>query len=100
QQDVENVRVRLLDFVEQYHGIRCTLHTFGKLSALFVAHVSRRRTDQLRDRVLLHEFRHIEADERFLAAEHKLCESSGYFGLTNAGWSKEQEGANWSVRVL
>ena len=63
QQDVEHIRVRLLDLIQQHHRIRRPLHSFGELAALFVAHVSRRRADQLAHRVLLHEFRHIEADQ-------------------------------------
>src|ERR1700721_731804 len=57
QQDVEDVAVRLLDFVEQNDRVRRALHPLGELSALLVAHVARRRTDQLRDRMLLHELR-------------------------------------------
>jgi len=34
-----------------------------------VTNVARRRADQLRHRVLLHELRHVKADERFLAAD-------------------------------
>ena len=47
QQDVEHIRMRLLDFVEQDDGIRSALHAFGELPTLFVTDVSRRRTDQL-----------------------------------------------------
>src|SRR5271165_4080839 len=63
QKDVEQVRVRLLNFVEQHHRVRRSLHTLGQLAALFVANVSRRRADQLGDRVLLHELGHVKADE-------------------------------------
>ena len=62
QQDVEHIGMRLLDFVEQDYGIRRALHPFGELATFFVAHVSRRRANQLRDRMLLHELGHIEAD--------------------------------------
>ena len=85
QQDVEDIRMRLLDFVEQHDGIRCALDAFGKLATFFVANVSRRRADQLRDRVLLHELGHIEADERFLAAEHELRQRARDFGFAYAG---------------
>src|SRR6202795_2014759 len=77
QQDVENIRVRLLDFVQQHDRVGRALHTLGQLAALFVAHVSRRRADQLRDRVLLHEFGHVEANQRLLSAEHKLGQGAG-----------------------
>ena len=41
QQDVEQVRVRLLDLVEQHDRVRVALHLLGELPALFVADVSR-----------------------------------------------------------
>ncbi len=47
QQQVEDVRMSLLDLVQQHHAVRIALDAFRQLSALFVAHVSRRRTDQL-----------------------------------------------------
>ena len=62
QQDIEDIGVRFFNFIEQNHGVRRALHPFGELAALFVAYVSRRRTNELGDRVLLHELGHIEAD--------------------------------------
>src|ERR1700721_1292889 len=62
QKDVEHIRMRLLDFIQQHHRIGSTLYPFGELAALFVSHVSRRRTDQLRNRMFLHELRHIETN--------------------------------------
>ena len=49
QQDVEDIRMRLLDFVEQDDRVRRALDAFGQLAALLVAHVSRRRADELGD---------------------------------------------------
>ena len=66
EQNVEHIGVRLLDFVEQDNRVWRTLDALGQLAALLIAHVSRRRTDELGDRVLLHELRHIEADERLV----------------------------------
>ena len=100
QQDVEEIRMRLLDFVEQDDRVGRALHALGQLAALFVADVSRRRTDQLRDRVLLHELRHIEADQRLLAAEHELRQGARDFGLADAGRAEEEERADRAVRTL
>ncbi len=60
QQDVVDVRMSLLDFVQQNDRIRRALHPLGQLAAFFVAYISGRRTDELGDRVLLHELRHVE----------------------------------------
>ena len=98
EQDVVNIRVRLLDLIEQHDRVGLTFHTFGELPAFLVADVSGRRTDQLRNRVLFHELGHIEADQRFLAAEEKLGQSARDFGLTDARGSQEQEGTGRTLR--
>src|SRR5579863_9826139 len=50
--------------------------------------------------MLLHEFRHIEADQSFLGAEHELRQGAGYFGFANARGTEEQERPNRPVRIL
>ena len=49
QQDVEDVRVGLLDLVEQDHRVGLAPHLLGEHAALVVAHVARRRADQAAD---------------------------------------------------
>ena len=93
QQDVVDIRMRLLDFVQQDDGIGRALHPLGQLAALLVSDVSGRRADQLRDGVLLHELRHIEADQRLLAAEQKFRQRAGDFGFADARRSQKQERA-------
>ena len=46
QQHVEDVRMRLLDLVEQQHGVRVLAHLLDQLPALVVADVAGRRADQ------------------------------------------------------
>jgi hypothetical protein len=46
QQDVEDVRVRLLDLVEQQHAVRLLGERLGQQAALVEADVARRRADQ------------------------------------------------------
>ena len=53
QQRVEDVRVGLLDLVEQDDGERLAAHLLGELAALLVADVAGRGAEQPRDRVLL-----------------------------------------------
>ena len=71
QQNVEHVGMRLLNLIEQDHGIRLPAHRFGEVTALLIAHVAGRRTDQARDRMLFHEFRHVNADEMVLRIEQE-----------------------------
>src|ERR1700690_3682 len=92
--------MRLFDFVEQHDGVGRALDALSQLPALFVAHISRRRPDQLRDRVLLHELRHIEADESLVAAKHEMRQSARDFGFADAGRSEEEEPADRTIRTL
>ena len=77
QQDVEHVRMRLLDLVEQDDRVRLAANQLGELAALVEADVAGRRADQARDRVLLHVLGHVERDERVLAAEQERRERLG-----------------------
>ena len=63
QQDVEQVRMRLLDLVEQQHAVRMLVDAVGQQAALVEADVARRRADQPRHGVPLHVLRHVEADQ-------------------------------------
>src|SRR5208282_1549548 len=100
QQDVEHIRVRLLDFVEQNDRIWRPFDAFRQLSTLFVTNVTGRRTDQFRYGMLLHELRHIEADESFIAAEHEMRQSARDFSFAYAGRSEEQERPDRAVGAL
>jgi hypothetical protein len=51
QERVEDVRVGLLDLVEEDDRVRSTAHLLSELSRLIVADVARRRTDQARHRM-------------------------------------------------
>src|SRR5438105_14594381 len=86
--------MRLLDFIQKDNRVGRSLDSLRELAAFFIADISGRRTDQLADRVLLHEFGHIEAYERFIAAEEEVREGAGNFRLAYAGWPQEQEGAD------
>ena len=77
--------MRLLDLVEQDHLVRPPPHRFGERAALLVADIARRRADQPRDRVLLHVFRHVDADQRVLVVEQECGQRLGQLGLADAG---------------
>ena len=84
QQDIEHIRVRLLDFVEEHHGIRTPAHLFGKLAAFFVANVARRSADEARYGVPLHVFRHVDADQGVLVVKQEFGERTRQLGLSHA----------------
>ena len=76
EQDVEDLRMRLLDLVEEHHRVALAAHRLGQLAALVVADVAGRGADQARDVVALHELAHVDLDERVLGAEHELGQGS------------------------
>ncbi len=84
QQRVEDILVRLLDLVEQDDGERTPAHLLGELAAFLVADITGRRSEQPRDRVLLHVLAHVELDERILVAEQELGQRLGQFRLADA----------------
>src|SRR5579863_9226511 len=91
QQYVENVRMRLLDFVQQDDRIRPPPNLLGQLPAFFVPHISRGRADHARNGVLFYVLRHVQADHGVLVVEQKLGQRTRQFGLPYAGWTEEQE---------
>ncbi len=66
------------------HRIRRALHAFRQLTAFFITHIPRRRADQLRHRMLLHEPDMSKRIERFLAAEQKFRQRASDFRLAHA----------------
>src|SRR5690606_3536695 len=99
QQDVEHVRMRLLDLVQQQHAVRAAAHGLGEVAALLVADVAGRRADQAGDAVLLHELAHVDADHGVGAVEQELSQGLAQLGLADAGRAQEQEAAIGPVRV-
>ena len=77
QQHVEDVLVRLLHLVEQDHLIGPAAHRLGQHAALVVADIARRRADQARHGVLLHELAHVDAHHGPLVVEQELRERLG-----------------------
>src|SRR4051812_13594894 len=100
QQRVEDLRVGLLDLVEEHDGERLAAHLLGELAALLVADVAGGRTEEPADRVLLGVLGHVQLDQRVLAAEEELGERLGELGLADAGGAGEDERATGAARVL
>ncbi len=98
QENVEDVRMRLFDFVEEHNRVGTTANLFGQLSAFFVADVSWRRADQASDRVLLHVFGHVDAEHGVLVVEQEFGERAGEFGFADARRSEKDEGTDGTLR--
>ena len=100
EEDVEHLRVRLLDLVEEDHAVVLAPDGLGQLAALVEADVAGRRADETADVVALHELAHVDLDERVLAAEHELGERLGELRLADAGRAQEDERADRALRIL
>ena len=72
QQDVVDVRVRLLDLVQQHDAVRVGPHGVDQQAALLEPDVAGRRADQPRHGVLLHVLAHVVADERVAEVQGEL----------------------------
>ena len=96
QKDVEQVRMRLLDLVEQQHAVRMLVDAVGQQAALVETDVAGRRADQAAHRVLLHVFRHVEAQQ---LDTHEIGELTGDLGLADARRTREQVAADRLLRL-
>ena len=94
EEDVEHLRMGLLDLVEQHDRVALAADRLGELATLVEPDVAGRRADQPADVVALHELAHVDLDERVLAAEHELGERLGQLRLPDAGRAEEDERAD------
>ena len=114
KQDVEQVRMRFFDFVEQQHAVRALIDCIGQQTALVKTDIARRRTDKAADAVPLHIFGHVETLKRNaedggeLTRDFGLADargaaeqiaSDGLFGVTQAG-TAELDGAGKNLNGL
>ena len=72
--------VGIHDLIQKNHSIGPAPDLFSKLTALFIAHVSRRRADQAADGVLFLILRHVDADHRPFVVEQELRQRPREFG--------------------
>ena len=100
QQGVEDIRVSLLDLIEEDDREGTTTDLFGELAAFVVTDVAGRSTEETRGGVLLRELGHIELDQRILITEEELGQSLRKLRLTNTGRAGEDEGATGTLGVL
>ena len=100
QEDVEDIRMRLLDFIEEYDRVWLSADSLGQLTTLLIADVARCRTDQSRYGVLLHVLGHIDTNHGVLVIEEVLCEGLRQLRLTYTGRTHEEEGTDRSCRIL
>ena len=97
QQQVEDLRVGLFNFVEQHDTVWMLGDRLGEQAALVESDVTRRRADQARDRVPLHVFGHVVAQQLDAGDERQLA---AHLGLAHPGRAGKEEGADRLVAGL
>ena len=63
QQQIENIRMGFFNFIQQQNCVRRLIHRICQKTALVKANIARRRTDQARNRMAFHIFRHIKPNK-------------------------------------
>ena len=91
KQNIEHIGVRFFDFVEQQHAMWLFGNGLGQQAALVKANVTWGRTNQTRNSVAFHVFRHVETQH--FNAENK-GQLFGHLGFTHTRGAAEQERAN------
>ena len=99
EKHVEDVGVGLLYLVEKHERVRATTNSLSELAASVVADISRRGTDQARNRVLLTVFGHVDADHCGFVVEKELRKRLGQLRLTHTRRAEEEERADRTVRI-
>ena len=99
QKDVEHIRMRFLDLVEQDDAVRPAAHGLGELAAFVVANISRRSTNEALHAELLHVLGHIDANHGLLGIEQVLGKRLCELGLANARRTEEQKRADGLVGI-
>ena len=84
QQDIEDFRMRLLNLVEQDHTVGLSPDGLGKLTALLIADVTRRRAGEAGDGVPFLKLAHVDRQQRVRVAKQELGQRLGRFGLADA----------------
>ena len=96
EEEIEDIRVGLLDLIEEDHLVRPAADHLGQLPALLIAG---RRPDQTRDGELLHVLAHVDPSHRLVVIEQELREGARQLGLPDARRAEEEERAERPARV-
>ena len=91
EQHVEDVGVGLFDLVEEDHLVGPAAYRLGQRATLVIADIAGGCADQAGDRVLLHVFRHVDADHRGLVVEQELGQGARQLRLADPGRPEKQE---------
>ena len=84
--------MRFFNLIQQNNRIRPAAHPLRQLTGVIIADIARRRSNQLRRRMLFHKLRHIKANQRVLAAKKLSGYRLGQFRFTDPGRADKNKG--------
>src|SRR6266436_4232468 len=91
EQKMHDIRVSLFDLIEEHNRVGAPSNRFGKLTAFFVAHIARRRTDQARRGEFLHVLRHVDLNQSVDVTKHELRQGTCQKRFSDAGWAQKDK---------
>ena len=91
EQEMHDIRMSLFDLIEQHNRVGAPSNRFGKLTAFFVAHIARRRTDQARPGEFLHVLRHVDLNQSVGVTKHELRQGTCQKRFSDAGRTQKDE---------
>src|SRR4029077_15827803 len=100
EQEMHDIRVSLFDLIEKHNSVGAPSHRLGKLTAFFVAHIARRRTDQSRPGEFLHVLRHVDLNQSVGVAKHEFRQGTRQKRFSDPGWTQKDEGPDWATWIF
>ena len=88
---MHDIRMRLFDLIEQHNRVGTAPNRFGKLTAFFVAHIARRRTDQALRGKFVHVLRHVDLNQSVGVTKNELGQGTCQKSFSDAGWTQKDE---------
>ena len=85
QEEIKHFWMGFFHFIEQDDAVRAAAQFARQLAFLVMPDVARRSADHARNGVLLHVFRHVNADQVFIGAKDFSRQRARQFGFANAG---------------
>ena len=92
--------MRFFHLIKQYDRVRFSSDCLGELSALFIAYISRRRSDQTGHGIFLHVLTHIETYHVALIIKQARRQCFGKLRFSDTGRSEEQKRTDRLGRVF
>src|SRR5208337_1175878 len=100
EKDLVYVRVRLFDFIKQYHAVWFSAHRLRQPAALSVAYVTWRSPLERGDRMRFLKFAHIYGYYVLFPAIEGFGQREGRLGFADPGWSGQHEDADRFLRIV